>query len=96
MKKRIFPLALVLALCLSLCANAAVAPCYINSFSKTPKLTVYSATAECGLTVRSNPGAKITARVVGMRVRVSVPFLSDLMSQQKKTSPAMPHMDIPV
>ena len=63
MKKRVFPLALVLALGLSLCANAAIAPRYNNSFSKTPKLTVYGAKAECGLTVRSNPGVKITASI---------------------------------
>lgn len=36
MKKRIFPLALVLALCLSLCANAAIAPCYTTALAKLP------------------------------------------------------------
>lgn len=62
-KTRIIPLALVLALCMSLCANAAT-PRYKNHFTCTPNVTVSGNTAVCTLTVKAaESSAKITADI---------------------------------
>ena len=64
-KIRIVPLSLVLALCLSLCANAAVLRMK-NDFEYTPKVTVSGQTANCSLAVDASsagPNAKITADI---------------------------------
>ena len=63
MKKRVFPLALVLALCLSLCAQA-VTPRINNDFTCTPDLDVSGNTATCMVTVMGKEStAKITANI---------------------------------
>ena len=63
MKKRVFPLALVLALCLSLCAQA-VTPRINNDFTYTPDLDVSGNTATCMVTVMGKEStAKITANI---------------------------------
>lgn len=70
-KRRIVPLALVLALCLSLCANAAART--KNDFSVTPSITVSGNTATCGLIVNAKnagPNATITADI-DVQVRTS-------------------------
>lgn len=62
---RIVPLALVLALCMSLCANAAVLRTK-NDFDYIPRVTVSGQTATCGMTVdasNAGPNAKITVDV---------------------------------
>lgn len=63
MKKRIFPLALVLALCLTLCANAAVLRTK-NSFTYSPTVTISGSSAACTLRVSATQStAKITANI---------------------------------
>lgn len=70
-KRRIVPLALVLALCLSLYANAAART--KNDFSVTPSITVSGNTATCGLIVNAKnagPNATVTADI-DVQVRTS-------------------------
>ena len=63
MKKRVFPLALILALCLSLCAQAAT-PRVKNSFEYVPYRDVAGKTATCTLSVKAEESsAKITANI---------------------------------
>ena len=63
MKKRVFPLALILALCLSLCAQAAT-PRVKNSFEYVPYIDVAGNTATCTLSVKAEESsAKITANI---------------------------------
>ena len=63
MKKRIFPLTLVLALCLTLCANAAVLRTK-NSFTYSPTVTISGSSAACTLRVSATQStAKITANI---------------------------------
>lgn len=64
-KVRIVPLALILALCMTLCANAAVLRSK-NNFSATPNVTVSGQTANCSLSVdagSAGPNAKIAADI---------------------------------
>lgn len=70
-KVRIISLPLILALCMSLCANAATRT--KNEFDVAPKITVSGNTASCGLTVdasNAGPNAKITADI-DVQVRTS-------------------------
>ena len=70
MKKRVLPLALVLTLCMALCANAAT-PRYNNGFAIMHDLTVNSSTAKCTLKVTNvDSSAKVTVSV-DLQVRAS-------------------------